>query len=916
MKLFVVLAEHHGRIAGDRAAAWRSVLLDVCIAQVASSAICLVLASPVLFSAKLAVAEGPPLLGVDGSGASATETGKSIPPHMRSYFLAVEKLRRRAHDKAPSKALSHLLKQARCAGRQGSNRFAALLYKQALELHARQPPSVQGRYSILSQLTHVLDDRPAEALPYLLESVELLETQGRPSDRYTPFKLGVAYRGLAVALSKLGRTAEAKEAARTSLAHSGKFVMPGMVKKKKGAKPKSFLGAALQAQELAWSSLDKPLRRILGENVPPDDPVNVFGLMGEVEVASRQGKVDVGLNVLGLAAGALHAGIAALAPVGSTGVGALFPNMLSKLEASGEALLFSAQEERVESVGDLESLLFYLAVERQGRHYDVAARATTGATTDQWSPKVLQARRARSRRAARYLRRLVQEGEQEEARKDWCATTMGTENETTKEAESQYRLELDAYQGGLHGKRGVLMAHQGIRLVAASPRSAMPRAKHRELFGDIRAALGATDALVNFVKVPVKVPGVMDKGLPSAPVLAAEQYVAYVVRKGQGLERVALAPANVIDRRVKLWLQGVKNGPEADLVALDRLAAELGDVLFGRLGSSLHGVRRVFVVGDGQLQYFPLAALEVDGQALVERYEFSYLNSARTLLGMAVDQGSVVSVTSASRAKGREAVVFEVPDVGRNFDWLTPEKLSELTGVPREADIVAGLLGRYAVRRISGRSASEQALLELRAPSVLHFGGHGVFIPRGYLGPRKREESGARLPLRGAGGEVDIEVPSESPQALPTIDTPLMHTALLTAVPATLGTGPYDGVATSYEIARMDLRGTELVVLGACDTANGIDVGSQGVSSLRQAFMMAGAKTVVASLWPVSDLPTVMMMTEFYQQILAGAARGVAMHRAMAKVRRKYPHPAHWAAFTISGETGPMPLPTRARVVD
>ena len=143
-----------------------------------------------------------------------------------------------------------------------------------------------------------------------------------------------------------------------------------------------------------------------------------------------------------------------------------------------------------------------------------------------------------------------------------------------------------------------------------------------------------------------------------------------------------------------------------------------------------------------------------------------------------------------------------------------------------------------------------------RGPTILHFGGHGVFIPKGYRRVAVESLRDTRGFAQAAG-----EKPAAAP---PSPDLPLMHTALLVAPAGPSDQETYDNLATSYEIARMELGGTELVVLSACDTANGIDIGSQGTASLRRAFMMAGAKTVLATLWPMSDGSTAALMAEFY----------------------------------------------------
>jgi CHAT domain-containing protein len=107
-----------------------------------------------------------------------------------------------------------------------------------------------------------------------------------------------------------------------------------------------------------------------------------------------------------------------------------------------------------------------------------------------------------------------------------------------------------------------------------------------------------------------------------------------------------------------------------------------------------------------------------------------------------------------------------------------------------------------------------------------------------------------------------------------------------------------DGVLTAREISHMDLRGTDLVVLSACETGLG-EVSSEGVFGLQRSFKQAGVQTILMSLWEVKDLPTRYMMTEFYSNLLNGKEKREAFLEAKRKCRDKYPEPENWAAFIM-----------------
>jgi CHAT domain-containing protein len=117
-----------------------------------------------------------------------------------------------------------------------------------------------------------------------------------------------------------------------------------------------------------------------------------------------------------------------------------------------------------------------------------------------------------------------------------------------------------------------------------------------------------------------------------------------------------------------------------------------------------------------------------------------------------------------------------------------------------------------------------------------------------------------------------------------------------------------DGLLTAEDVAGLDLLDTELVVLSACDTGRGeVHVG-EGVFGLRRAFVLAGAKTLVMSLWKVPDQATRELMVDFYQRILAGTPRAEALRAAQRtlKARPAYAHPRFWGAFICQGDPSPL----------
>ncbi|HKI32356.1 MAG TPA: CHAT domain-containing protein, partial [Gemmataceae bacterium] len=187
-----------------------------------------------------------------------------------------------------------------------------------------------------------------------------------------------------------------------------------------------------------------------------------------------------------------------------------------------------------------------------------------------------------------------------------------------------------------------------------------------------------------------------------------------------------------------------------------------------------------------------------------------------------------------------------------------------------------------------------------RSPRILHLATHGFFLQDQPHDPNRERRD---LGVIGDAGHLSGPLP----------ENPLLRAGLALAGANTWlrgGTPPdeaEDGLLTAEDVSGLDLLDTELVVLSACETGLGEVRTGEGVFGLQRAFILAGAKTLVMSLWKVDDEATCELMEDFYRRLLAGEPRSDALHAAQQALRQKYPEPYFWGPFVCLGNPGPLP---------
>jgi CHAT domain-containing protein len=182
-------------------------------------------------------------------------------------------------------------------------------------------------------------------------------------------------------------------------------------------------------------------------------------------------------------------------------------------------------------------------------------------------------------------------------------------------------------------------------------------------------------------------------------------------------------------------------------------------------------------------------------------------------------------------------------------------------------------------------------LKRIAAPRILHIATHGFFLENQPLTIEGTTIPNTPADMRGLNLSVKI-------------DNPLLRSGLALAGANAHSGKEDDGILTALEASGMDLWGTRLVVLSACDTGLGEVRSGDGVYGLRRALVLAGSETQVMSLWPVSDYATRELMKSYYDGLKRGLGCGVALRQMQLKMMQRLgrQHPFYWASFIQSGE--------------
>jgi len=391
------------------------------------------------------------------------------------------------------------------------------------------------------------------------------------------------------------------------------------------------------------------------------------------------------------------------------------------------------------------------------------------------------------------------------------------------------------------------------------------------------------------------------------------KYLAFVLipQKEPEVKLIEISDAEDTEKHIKTYIQEMNRiktiGQIPDKAALDKAARAIYDIAIKPLEKYIKGRKQLFISPDGNLNLIPFEALVTpSNKYLMEEYTISYISAGR----------DIIRFTDTNIAKG-DALIIADPDYDMGLverDKMTKEmkvaktirgglskdvfniSFDRLPDTKQEADAIEKVLKnkkKLKVKNYQGKNAIEEMIFSAETPKILHLATHGYFLNDEEL-KGSSETRGITIKLKE-----DFMAKDETIN----IENPMLRSGIVfSGVNASLKAGRDEGMMSAEKILGLNLKGTDLVVLSACETGVGDVKNGEGVFGLKRAFILSGAKTLVMSLWSVPSAETTELMTDFYTLLADGKPKAEALRQAKLNMMMKKQNPFYWGAFVMTGK--------------
>ncbi len=344
------------------------------------------------------------------------------------------------------------------------------------------------------------------------------------------------------------------------------------------------------------------------------------------------------------------------------------------------------------------------------------------------------------------------------------------------------------------------------------------------------------------------------------------KYVAFVLRKGAELPSlVVLENGQQLETRYAKFYRNAIQQRIVDEYSYDQYWA--------RIEPELKGKKLIYFSPDGVYNQLNVNTLRTkSADYILNRYDLVVVGNSKDILALKARKNKV---------QKKNATLLGFPNYGvGNIDALPGTKV--------EVDGISKLLkaSGYQVTQFMQATATEANLKSVKAPLLMHIATHGYFLED----------------VERTGNAFGVSMDNAS-------DNPLLRSGLMLAGAASTVSGQRspdlqsndNGILTAYEAMSLNLEGTELIVLSACETGLGDVKAGEGVYGLQRAFLVAGADALIMSLWKVDDAATQQLMNSFYTNWIKLGNKQKAFKQAQLQLMAKYKEPYYWGAFVMMG---------------
>ena len=370
------------------------------------------------------------------------------------------------------------------------------------------------------------------------------------------------------------------------------------------------------------------------------------------------------------------------------------------------------------------------------------------------------------------------------------------------------------------------------------------------------------------------------------------QFVSFIINKEQAYPKLV---KNFTTEDYKALI----DGKPLDCLYNSQQGSRMLDLIWSSVSEEVKGKNTVYYIPSGLMHQIALESLPMkDGTLLGDHYHFVRLTSAREILkikgsqkcshrnanlygNLTYDMDEIVMAKEAAHYKATNLLAMKRGGLTRGYgEW------DDLKNTKEEVEAIRILLHKKKVytKSMTGIKGTEESFFAMsgKAPQILHIATHGF-----YYTPEEAKK-------------VDFLKDCQDAMQLSGL---IMSGGNAEWTGKPIPKGVMGGVLTANDIATLDLRGTDLVVLSACQTGLG-KVTPEGLYGLQRAFKKAGVQTIVMTLWNVSDVATKEFMVKFYEELTAGADKWnkrKAFENAKNHIRNNpdYKDPYYWAGFVM-----------------